>query len=163
MSEDALQAINMYDDAAYKDLLDEANRDDRIGNQTLLITEVVNDHWDDGQERTKAKGVLTTAGNAKADVTMSDPPTAEEIVANKATWDRKKKFGVASSITLASSLAKHYGKTRTQLRQGESYRVKIVKTKKDESSGKGGFLRVVAFLPQEGAESNGSSAGGPGF
>lgn len=168
MSTDALDAMNQYNDAAYTDLLDEASKDDRVGKQRALVTSVVDDTWpQSGDPRKKVHIALLTANNAKADITISPLPPPEVIVAQKATWDRAKKQAIASSITIHKGLAQHYGKRPDDIREGDVYEVQTVKTRRDESTGKGGFIRVVAFLAP--GSVNGTAApasggsGGPGF
>jgi hypothetical protein len=169
---DALNSMFDFNDAAYDGLLNDAKKDDRVGPQVGVVVKVTDDQWPSGDDRRKVLFSLPNAGNSKADLTWSAPPpdTAEESKLRKETgkgnWDRAKLQGVAKAINVGRQLAQHYGKASPlEIREGETYRIEVVATKK-QPDGSGGFLRVVAFLPQAGSENGGAPASGgkgPGF
>lgn len=151
----------MLNDAAYDALLNDAKVDNRVGAHEAMVAKVVHDKWPSGDDRTKIDFVLLTANNAKADLTWSVPPPPEVVVAEKATWPPEKVKGVASAITIGRQLAQHYGKRPDQVVQGERFNVQTVKTRRDDNTGKGGFIRVVAFLAKDhavGAEAAAAAA-----
>lgn len=154
MSDDPLAAMNL-NASAYDDLLKDAEKDDRVGEKNALVSAVVRDTWPSGDPRTKVQFVLTDAGNAKADLTLSPPPSPEEVAAQKDSWDGKKKKAIAGAITIYRQLATHYGKGIDDVREGDTFRVKTAKNKE-------GFIRVVGFLPKAGASTSAGSSG-PSF
>lgn len=126
----------------YDDFTADAAKDDRVGDQDFMVSEVVEDTWQSGDPRVKVRGVLLTAGQAKCDFTWSPPPPASILKEQMATMERGKKRGIAGNIELAKKLALWYGKAVTDLKAGDVVRVKCVKNKD-------GFIRVVAVLPKE--------------
>jgi hypothetical protein len=137
-----------YTDSAYDQLLKDAARDNRVGDHLFMVTDVLHETWPSGDPRLKFKGVLQTANNAKADFQMSPPPPPDVVAAQYAGWDKKKQQAVASSVTLGRQLQQHYGKKPDDIQQGDVFAVKTAKTKID-ADGKGGFIRIISFLPKE--------------
>lgn len=129
-----------WNDAAYSELESEANKDDRLGDQTFMVTEVRNEQWPSGDPRIKVLGILTTARSAKCDLTVSPPPAPEVVKELMPTWEPNKKRAIAQTISIYRDMSKHYGKTPETLAQGDEINVKIVKNKE-------GFIRVAAILP----------------
>ena len=129
-----------WNDAAYAELESEANRDDRLGDQTFLVSEVRHETWPSGDPRIKVLGTLLTARNAKCDLTVSPPPAPEIVKELMPTWEPAKKKGIAATIAIYRDMSKHYGKTPETLAPGDEINVKIVKNKE-------GFIRVAAILP----------------
>lgn len=149
----------------YDDFLKEAERDDAIGAQEFLVSEVVNDEWPSGDPRLKIKGNLSSVGNnPKADLTISPPPSPEVLKAEGASYESGKKRAIATTINLYKQLGQHYGKSPAEIRQGETYKVQVVRTKRNPDN-TGGFLRIVAFLPKDHAvgTDTAKSAGGSPF
>lgn len=143
---------------AYSQLVTDAAVDDRIGDQDFLVTEIKDGEWAEqygGGPFREFKGVLTSANNAKVSLTWSPPPAPDVVAEQSKGWDRKKKQGVASSISIARQLGEHYGKTPATVQTGDTFRVKVIKTWRDDSTGKGGFLRIASFLPK--STQNGAS------
>lgn len=147
---------NPYTDSAYDDLINDAARDDRAGDHDFIVNEVIHDYWEkSGDPRTKIKGQLLTANNAKADVTLSPPPPPEIVAAEKASWEPNKKKAIAGAITLYRQLATEYGKSPdaevanglSPITEGDVFRVKTIVTKRNDD-GTGGFVRVIAFKPK---------------
>lgn len=132
----------------YDDFLKEADRDDAIGPQKLLVSEVIDDSWPSGDPRRKVRGTLTTARNAKADLTISPPPSPEVLKAEGASYESGKKRAIANTINLYKQLGQHYGKSPQQIVAGDEYNVQVVRTKRNED-GSGGFLRVIGFLSKD--------------
>lgn len=137
-----------YDDAAYNQLLEDADKDDRIGHHTVVVNGVVDDTWPSGDPRRKIKFAYLDVKNAKADLTISPPPSPEVVASESKTWDTGKKKAVAQTINIYRQLRKHYNKSPETVIEGDVFRVNVVKTtiKKD---GTGGFLRVTAFLAKD--------------
>jgi len=143
-----------FDDPIYKQLEKEASQDNRVGDHEWLVTDATEGVWPSGDKMYKLRGVLTTANNAKADVTLSPPPSPEEIKATISTWSTGKKKGVASTVAMYKELAKHYHTTPEKIGQGDTFKVKTVITRRN-ADGTGGFVRVVAFLdPKKEAKGN---------
>lgn len=129
-----------WNDAAYTELESEASKDDRLGDQTFMVTEVRNETWPSGDPRIKVLGILTTARSAKCDLTVSPPPAPEIVKELMPTWEPNKKRAIAQTISIYRDMSKHYGKTPETLAAGDEINVKIVKNKE-------GFIRVAAVLP----------------
>jgi hypothetical protein len=143
----------MLSDAAYDQLLQEAAVDNRLGDHDAIVSKVVVDTWDDGRPRQKVTFTLLTANNAKADLTLSELPTPEQIVAQKDNWDAGRKRGIANSIAIYRQLAQHYGVGRTpvgvaNIQEGQRYKVKTGK-RTDRNDRSKYFVQVIAFLPKE--------------
>ena len=128
---------NGQDWSAYDSFLKEADRDDRVGDQDFMITDIVDKSWPSGDKFKKVQGQLLTANGAKADFNLQALPSTEEL-AQAGTWETGKKRGVAQGINMLKSLDKFYGKTADTLVPGDELRVKCVKSK--------GFIRIVALL-----------------
>lgn len=134
-----------FDDPIYAQLQKEAAQDNRVGDHEFMVTDSVQDTWPDGQPRVKVRGVLTTANNAKADLTLSPPPSPEEVKSTIGTWSPGKKRAIAQSVTMHKALASWYKTTPEKISEGDTFKVKTVLTKRN-ADGTGGFVRVVAFL-----------------
>jgi len=145
----------------YNDFLKDADKDNRVGDHEATITSIVDDTWPSGDARKKVMFALTTANNAVADLTISDLPDVATLKAEGAGYDNAKKKGIASGITIRKQLDQNYSKTVDDLAEGDTYKVKTVKTRVD-SEGKGGFIRVIAFLPKDHA-TNGTAKGNVPF
>src|ERR1700738_3810620 len=118
-----------YTDKAYDDLLADAA-------------------WPSGDPRKKVDGVLLTANSARADLTISPVPSPEVITAEKASWPTAKKRAIANSISIHRQLKEHYAQEPDDIAAGTVYRVETIKTKVDQATGSGGFIRIAAFLPK---------------
>lgn len=143
----------MLMDSAYDELLKEASVDNRIGAHDAIVSKVVNDTWDDGRPRQKTTFTLLTANNAKADLTLSQLPTPEQIRAEKDTWEPSRKRGIANSISVYRQLAEHYGVPMLatgvpDIREGQRYKVQTGK-RTDKNDRSKYFVQVVAFLPKD--------------
>ena len=134
-----------YNDDAYDQLIKETQIDNRVGNHLFLVTNVINDYWPSGDERCKIRGQLQTANNAKADLTISPPPSPEVVKAESKSWEDGKKKAIAQTISLYRQLRENYAKDPTEIQEGDVYAVKTVKTRVKED-GSGGFIRIAAFL-----------------
>jgi hypothetical protein len=156
---DPMAAMNLAD-SAYDELLKDAEMDNRVGDKQALVTTVVHDNWPSGDPRIKIGFVLTDAGNAKADLTISPPPAPEVVKAEKKSWEPGKLRAIANTVSQYRQLAQHYGTSPDTIREGDTFRVKTVKTRRDEE-GRGGFIRVIAFLPPNaGASASASNSAG---
>lgn len=151
MSTDPMEL--MLNDSAYDDLLRDAEIDRRVGDHRAIVQKVVRDKWPSGDPRTKIDFVLLTANNAKADWTFSPPPPPEVVKAEKDSWEPGKLKAIAQSVAQLRQLVKEYGVTVGQdgypnIKEGDQFNVKTVKTRRDDQ-GKGGFIRIAAFLSKE--------------
>lgn len=138
-----------FDDAAYRELEAEAAKDNRVGDHLFVVTDVIHDTWQSGDPRCKIKGILTTAGSAKADFTLSPPPSPEEVRKEMPTWDTAKKKAIAASVSMHKALAK-LGKNIDGLGAGDEFGVKTAKNKD-------GFIRVVAILDPAAVKAKGTA------
>lgn len=143
----------------YNEFLKDADKDNRVGDHEAAITSITDDTWPSGDPRKKVMFSLTTANNALADLTISDLPDPETLKAESANYDHSKKRGIASGITIRKQLEQHYGKSADDLAEGDKFKVKTAKTRVD-AEGKGGFIRVIAFLPKDHA-TNGNKSNVP--
>lgn len=149
------EPINFSD---YDDVMTDLNRDNRVGDHDFMVSDVISDTWPSGDARHTVKGVLLTAGQAKADLRWSPPPPASVVKAEMSKWDGGKRKAVAQAVSLAKKLAEYYGKTVDGLKAGDVLRVKTVKTRIDKD-GKGGFIRIAAILPKDGIGQASAEAG----
>lgn len=136
----------------YADFLKDAEKDDAIGDQDFMVTSKVIDQWPSGDPRIKIRGKLVSVpgqNKPQADLTISPPPAPSVIKAESASWDSRKKKAIASAIQIYDQLKKFYGKKPSEVQEGDVFRVKIVRTRRDEA-GQGGFLRIVAFKDKAG-------------
>lgn len=158
---DALAA--QFDDAAYDELIKESEIDNRVGEGNAIITKITDDLWPSGDKRRKVLFSLLFAGNAKADLTVSDLPSPKQVREEKSTWDANKKRAIANSVALYRQFAQFYSvNPMSGLQEGQQYRVKTVKTKVNPDKS-GGFIRIIAVLDPKTEAGSAPAAGGPGF
>lgn len=138
-------STNGSDFSAYDDFLKETDRDNRIGKHHVMVSSAVADTWPSGDPRIKVVVNLTTAGNAKADITFSELPSPETVKAESAGWDQGKRKAIAGGIQMRKALAAHYGKTPETLAVGDEFDVQTGASKKNTDGSY--FVRVVAILP----------------
>jgi hypothetical protein len=134
-----------YDDA----LLNELDKDTRVGDHDWMVSEVREEAWADGSPRFKVQGVLLTSGSVRCDLTWSPPPPASVVKSEMLSWTASRRRGVKKAIGIGKKLAEWYGKSVQDLKAGDVIRVKTGKTKVDKVSGKGGFIEVQVILPKE--------------
>lgn len=142
----------MTDNGNYSDydgLMDELDKDTRVGDHDWMVSEVREESWKDGSPRFKVQGVLLTSGSVRCDLTWSPPPAASVVKAEMASWTQSRKRGVRKAIEIGKKLAEWYGKSVPLLKTGDVIRVKTGKTKVDKMTGKGGFIEVQVVLPKE--------------
>jgi len=154
-----IKLTNDYNDAAYREFEKEANRDTRVGNHTWIVSQVTHDTWPSGDPRIKLLGLLTTAGNAKADLTISPPPAPDVVKAEGKNWESGKKRAIAASIAMHRTLAEVYGKSPDEIVEGDTFMVKTALTKRNPD-GTGGFVRIIAFLKKD-AKADGAGSDVP--
>ena len=136
----------------YAEFLREADKDNRVGDHKFLVTDVSPGVWGDSHEEyIKIRGQLVTAGNAKADFNLQDPPTMAEIKEQSGSWEAGRKRGVAMGIGFLKNLANFYQKGKDDVQPGDTIWVKTTKNKD-------GFIRVVAILDPRVAEAKGKAA-----
>lgn len=166
MSTDPMEL--MLNDSAYDELINEAAIDKRVGDHEAIVQKVVKDKWPSGDPRTKVDFVLLTANNAKADWTFSPPPPPEVVKAERASWEPGKLKAIANAVAMLRQLVKEYGVSidadgYPSIKEGDRFKIKTAKTSRDANTGKGGFIRVIAFLNKErpvGEQAASASAGG---
>lgn len=160
---DALSSMfSDYSDSAYDDLIKESEIDTRVGEGNAIVTKVTDDTWPSGDPRRKIMFSLLFAGNAKADLTVSPLPSPEVIKAEKGSWDSGKKRAIAQQVSIFRQFAQHYQTSPMNVREGDEFRVKTIKTKKN-ADGSGAFVRVIAVLSKDAANGTAPTSGGPGF
>lgn len=153
-----------YTDAAYDELLKDADKDNRVGDHLFMVTKVVHDTWPSGDPRIKITGNLQSANNAKADLTISPPPPPDVVKEQSKTWEQGKKRAIANTVTMYRQLAQHYKTSPDKIAEGDVYAVKTAKSKV-EADGKGGFIRIIAFLDKAklGGEATAAASNAPPF
>lgn len=133
-----------YSSDAYKKFLDDADKDDRLGDQDFLVTEKTAGTFPNSGDRYwKLSGVLSSARNAKFNMTFGVPPSEAEL----ATLPSERKRGAALTIRLLSDLRTHYGVSPASIEEGTTIRVKVDKDKVDKATGQY-YLRGVAIKPK---------------
>lgn len=162
MSTDAMDAMYDYNDEAYSQLIKDADVDERVGKHNAIVTKIEDGAWDDGRPRRKILFSLVTAGNAKADLTVSPPPPPDVVKAEAKNWEPKVRKGVAHSVVIFRQFAQHYAVNPMKVQEGFECRVETNKTRR-EKDGSGGFIRVVAILPKQESTNGTAASGGPGF
>jgi len=137
------------------DFITEAEKDDRLGDQEAIVHSIEPKTWPSGDPFHKLVVALINAGSAKADCNLQPIPDEGTLAAIKASGDRKKIRGVASSIQLMQQLEKHYGITDpSRIMVGAQMSVKTVKNKE-------GFVRVIAFLPKGSVKAGATTSSTP--
>jgi hypothetical protein len=131
----------------WDDLDKEASVDDRLGNHDFAVDKVTSGQWPSGDVYYELDGRLTTAGNFNLRQRFSPAPTEEEVVANKANWDRNMKKAMVLAHQNAEVLDKEYGTTLQQIKAGDTFRVKTDYQTKDGKK----YIRLISFLPKTAA------------
>src|ERR1043165_8675334 len=108
----------------WDDLDKEASVDDRIGNHEFVVDKVSSGMWPSGDVYFELDGRLTTASNFNLRQRFSPAPSEEDVVANKANWDRNIKKAMVLAHQNAEVLEKEYGATLQTIKAGDSFRVK---------------------------------------
>lgn len=135
---------------SYDDLIDEGEADQRVGDHIAIIDELIVDRWpQSGDQRYRAIVRLQTAYDARADFTMTARKSKDETRKEIQAAPPKTRKAIAANLKLHEELHKFYGKTVADLVKGMKLGVKTVKTKRDPVTGKGGFIRVIAFKPMD--------------
>ena len=93
---------------------------------------------------------LTTASNFNLRQRFSPAPSEEDVIANKATWDRNMKKAMVLAHQNAEVLEKEYDTSLDQIKAGDTFHVKTDYQTKDGKK----YIRLISFLPK-GAELNG--------
>ena len=132
------------------DFLDAVEPDARIGEGPATFQKIDVKVWDNGDKSNRAVFTLDFAYNAKADCNLPERfLTDAEVDTLKAEPPSAKKTAIKSAQKLLRMLKQHYDVVSPdKLREGATYYVKTAKTKVDPLTQKGGFIRVVAFLPK---------------
>lgn len=128
----------------WDDLDKEASVDDRIGNHDFIVDKVVTGTWPSGDVYYELDGRLTTAHNFNLRQRISPGPTEEEVVANKASWDRNMKQAKLIAHQNDEVLAKEYGTSLDQIQPGTTLRVQTDYQTKDGKK----YIRLIRFLPK---------------
>jgi hypothetical protein len=117
------------------------DRDTKVGKHDFEVTEVVLGAWPDGRERYTFRGVLTTAGMAKTDLTLS-PPDAAEVI--KSEPDEKRRMAMLINARNVKRL-EDAGFTLETLKEGDALHVRTARDKPREGYDVG-FVRVREVL-----------------
>lgn len=138
------------DFSAYDDAIADIEKDDRVGEHDAVVDYVELGAWPDGSKRYKIQFMLITANMAKADLTLNELPTPEELAAAKETLSRGRAWGMSQQVKTYRVLAQHYDVTDImKIEKGDTFRVKTYQTKIDPMTGKGGFIKVREILEKE--------------
>lgn len=132
-----------YSSDAYKKFLDDADRDDRLGDQDFLVTEKSRGAFPSGDPYFKLNGVLSSARNAKFNITFGVPPTPEQLP----TLPAERRRGAALTIKLLKELREYYNVSPATIEEGTTIRVKVGKDKEDKET-KQYYLRAVDIKPK---------------
>ena len=126
----------------WDEILEEAGRDDRVGDHVGVVTNVASGQWPSGDAYTDVDLMLETAGNAKVNIRFNAAlPSKAEFDTKKATMERSTITGLANAIRLRKALAQHFDITNPlELKIGTRMGVKVAKTKS-------GFPRVISIGP----------------
>ncbi len=142
----------------WDDLDKEASVDDRIGNHDFIVDRVDVGTWPSGDVYYELDGRLATASNFNLRQRFSPAPTEEEVVANKANWDRNMKKAKVLAHQNAEVLAGEYNTSLEKIKAGDSFRVKTDYQTKDGKK----YIRLISFLPKTAALSgNGATSDAP--
>jgi hypothetical protein len=141
----------------WDDLDKEASVDDRIGNHQFTVDKVITGTWPSGDVYYELDGRLTTANNFNLRQRFSPAPSEEDVIANKASWDRNMKKAMVLAHQNAEILSKEYGTKLEEIKAGDSFNVRTDYQTKDGKK----YIRLVGFLPKGATlTSNGASAAG---
>jgi hypothetical protein len=148
----------MSNSSIWDDLDKEASVDDRLGNHEFIVDKVTTGTWPSGDVYYELDGRLTTASNFNLRQRFSPAPTEEDVIANKASWDRNMKKAMVLAHQNAEVLAGEYNTKLEEIKAGDSFRVKTDYQTKDGKK----YIRLISFLPKDAAlSSNGSSSDAP--
>jgi len=140
----------------WDDLDKEASVDDRIGNHEFVVDKVANGFWPSGDPYVELDGRLTTASNFNLRQRFSPAPSEEDVIANKASWDRNMKKAMVLAHQNAEVLEKEYSTKLEEIKAGDSFRVKTDYQTKDGKK----YIRLISFLPKD-AATNGAKSNVP--
>jgi hypothetical protein len=129
----------------WDDLDKEASVDDRIGNHQFTVDKVSSGTWPSGDVYYELDGRLTTAGNFNLRQRFSPAPSEEDVIRNKATWDRNMKKAMVLAHQNAEVLASEYGTKLEDIKAGDTFRVKTDYQTKDGKK----YIRLISFLPKD--------------
>lgn len=142
----------------WDDLDKEASVDDRLGTHDFVVDKVNVGFWPSGDPYVELDGRLTTASNFNLRQRFSPAPSEEDVIANKANWDRNMKKAMVLAHQNAEVLEKEYATSLEQIKAGDSFRVKTDYQTKDGKK----YIRLVNFLPKSAALSgNGTPSNVP--
>jgi hypothetical protein len=122
----------------------EASVDDRLGNHDFVVDKVTTGSWPSGDVYYELDGRLTTANNFNLRQRFSPEPSEEDVIANKANWDRNMKKAMVLAHQNAEVLDKEYGTKLELIKAGDSFRVKTDYQTKDGKK----YIRLISFLPK---------------
>ena len=143
-----------WDDYNFNDL----DRDTKVGKHDFEVTEVVLGAWPDGRERYTIRGVLTTAGMSKTDLTLSPPESAATI---KEEPDEKRRMGMLINARNVKRL-EEAGFTLEGIKEGDTIHVRTGRDKPREGYDIG-FVRVREVLGKAKASDAKTDKSIPGF
>lgn len=138
----------------WDDLDKEASVDDRLGTHDFTVDKVNVGFWPSGDSYVELDGRLTTASNFNLRQRFSPAPSEEDVIANKANWDRNMKKAMVLAHQNAEVLEKEYATSLEQIKAGDSFRVKTDYQTKDGKK----YIRLINFLPKSAALSGNGTA-----
>ena len=134
-------------DPKLDDMLDELNKDDRIGSHVAVVDEVTEGEWPDGRKYKKVLVKLETARDSFADATLNEPEyLTKDQLAGLPSGQRR---GVQLNLQVLKSLHQHYAITWSDLQQKLTFGTKLGCTTmgvKNKKTGKT-YIRIAAFKP----------------
>lgn len=136
----------------------EASVDDRIGTHDFQVDKTATGQWPSGDPYVELDGRLITASNFNLKQRFSAAPSEEDVIANKANWDRNMKKAMVLAHQNAVVLENEYGTSLEQIKAGDTFRVKTDYQTKDGKK----YIRLISFLPKSAALSgNGTPSNVP--
>jgi hypothetical protein len=133
------------------------DRDTKVGKHDFEVTEVILGAWPDGRERYTFRGVLTTAGMAKTDLTLSPPDSAEAI---KSEPEEKRRMAMLINARNVKRL-EEAGFTLDGIKEGDALYVRTGRDKPRDGYDVG-FVRVREVLGKA-RNAEGADKSMPGF
>ena len=134
----------------YDDFLNEAAKDDRVGKHRAVVTGLSDGTWDskNGEApRPYTNVAFKLASGSEIDLRWTLPPDPAPTKDEMAAMERGVRQGIVNSVNLRRQLAKHFGKSFDNLKEGDTLGllIELQKSKKDGKS----YPRVRAFVPVE--------------
>lgn len=148
------------------ELLEELDRDTREGQHVFVVDELREMDWENegGGKTYSLDGTLETAGDAKASALLADPEPQMDMTKEQLRGlPTNQRRSISLNLRLNKQLDEHYETTLDDLKNGATdakFGVETYKTPRNPITGKGGFIRIRAFIPLDriGAEEEGGTS-----